>query len=92
MDTLGTAGTTTDALLGGRVRLRQPREGYRAGLDAALLAAAVDARPGERLLEAGCGVGGALLQDAARSIGARFTGAFYRVLSSDTRVPVGPGA
>ena len=33
------------------------RNGYRAGLDAALLAAACDARPGERVLEAGCGVG-----------------------------------
>lgn len=66
--------TTLDAVLGGRVRLRQPRVGYRAGLDAALLAAAVDAGPGERALEAGCGVGGALLQAAVRRPGATFTG------------------
>ena len=43
---------TTDivenALLGGRVRLRQPARGYRAGMDAALLAAAVTGKPGER--------------------------------------------
>jgi tRNA1(Val) A37 N6-methylase TrmN6 len=38
------------------------------------LAAAVEARPGERLLEAGCGVGAALLQAAARWPEARFTG------------------
>lgn len=60
--------------MGGRLRLRQPLRGYRAGLDAALLAAAVGARPGERVLEAGCGVGGALLQAALRSPKARFTG------------------
>ena len=68
------AETTVDALLGGRLRVRQPRVGYRAGLDASLLAAAVEAGPGERVLEAGCGVGGALLQAAFRSPEARFTG------------------
>ncbi|MDB5479326.1 MAG: hypothetical protein JWO83_379, partial [Caulobacteraceae bacterium] len=31
---------TEDSILGGRVRLRQSVSGYRAGLDAALLAAA----------------------------------------------------
>lgn len=65
---------TEDAVLGGRVRLAQPARGYRAGLDAALLAAACDARPGERVLEAGCGVGGALLAAAMRRLGAAFTG------------------
>ena len=34
---------TEDRILGGRVVLRQPAKGYRAGLDAALLAAACDA-------------------------------------------------
>lgn len=66
--------TTLDAFLEGRLRLRQPRVGYRAGMDAALLAAAIEAAPGERVLEAGCGVGAALLQAAARSPGVRFTG------------------
>lgn len=65
---------TEDRLLGGRLSLRQPRRGYRAGVDAALLAAACDACPGERVLEAGCGVGGALLAAAARRTGATFTG------------------
>lgn len=55
-----------NALLGGRVRLRQPARGYRAGMDAALLAAAVQARPGERVFEAGCGAGAVLMQVAAR--------------------------
>lgn len=55
-----------DQLLGGRVRLRQPRGGYRAGADAVLLAAAVPARPGERVLDAGAGVGAVALSLARR--------------------------
>jgi tRNA1(Val) A37 N6-methylase TrmN6 len=66
--------TTEDRMLDGRVRLRQPARGYRAGLDAALLAAACDARDGARVIEAGCGAGAALLAAAARRPGARFTG------------------
>jgi tRNA1(Val) A37 N6-methylase TrmN6 len=65
---------TEDAVLGGRVRLRQAARGYRAGLDAALLAAACDAEPGQRVIEAGCGVGGALLAAAVRRPGTAFTG------------------
>ncbi|MBA3810739.1 MAG: methyltransferase domain-containing protein [Caulobacteraceae bacterium] len=65
---------TEDRILGGRLRLRQPREGYRAGMDAALLAAACDAGEGDRVLEVGCGVGAALLAAALRRPGARFTG------------------
>lgn len=63
-----------NALLDGRVRLRQPARGYRAGLDAALLAAAVAARPGQRVIEAGCGAGGALFQVAARCPETALTG------------------
>jgi tRNA1(Val) A37 N6-methylase TrmN6 len=65
---------TEDAVLDGRVRLRQPARGYRAGLDAALLAAACDAKAGERVIEAGCGAGAALLAAAVRCEGAHFTG------------------
>ncbi len=68
------AETDEVALLGGRVRLRQRVRGYRAGLDAALLAAAVEAAPGERVVELGCGAGGALLPAAVRNAGASFTG------------------
>ncbi len=55
-----------DRLLGGRVRLLQPRDGYRAAIDPVLLAAAVPAVPGERVADLGCGVGAALLCLAAR--------------------------
>jgi tRNA1(Val) A37 N6-methylase TrmN6 len=57
---------TDDRLLDGRVRLRQPRRGLRAGLDAVLLAAGIPARPGQRVLEAGCGSGAGFLCLAAR--------------------------
>ncbi|MDP3176160.1 MAG: methyltransferase, partial [Phenylobacterium sp.] len=65
---------TEDRLLDGRVLLRQPRRGYRAGMDAALLAAACDAGEGARVVEAGCGAGAALLAAAWRRPGARFVG------------------
>lgn len=65
---------TEDQLLDGRVRLRQPARGYRAGMDAALLAAACDARPGERVLDAGCGPGAALMAAAVRRPETVFTG------------------
>jgi tRNA1(Val) A37 N6-methylase TrmN6 len=57
---------TEDRLLGGRVRLLQPLAGLRAGHDAVLLAAAVPARAGERVIELGCGSGAAFLCLAAR--------------------------
>jgi tRNA1(Val) A37 N6-methylase TrmN6 len=57
---------TEGALLGGRIRYRQPREGYRTGIEPILLAASVIARPGERVLEGGTGAGAALLCLAAR--------------------------
>ncbi len=68
------AAVVENALLGGRVRLRQPARGYRAGMDAALLAAAVEARPGQRVIEAGSGAGAVLMQIAARWPGVRLTG------------------
>jgi tRNA1(Val) A37 N6-methylase TrmN6 len=65
---------TRDALLGGRVHVWQPAKGYRAGVDAVLLAAACPARPGQSVLELGCGVGAASLCLAARVPGLRITG------------------
>jgi tRNA1(Val) A37 N6-methylase TrmN6 len=50
---------TEDAFLGGRLRLRQPKSGHRAGHDAMLLAAATAARPGDRVVDFGAGVGAA---------------------------------
>ena len=66
--------TTTDAFLGGRVSISQPAAGYRAGADPVLLAAAVSARPGQSVLELGCGVGVAMLCLSARVSGLRVTG------------------
>ena len=59
--TFAQADLTLDLLLGGRLALWQPRRGYRAATDPILLAAAVPARPGEAVLELGCGAGAALL-------------------------------
>ncbi|KUF10506.1 methyltransferase [Pseudoponticoccus marisrubri] len=47
-------------MLGGRVRLWQPIRGYRAGTDPVLLAASTAARPGQSVLELGCGAAPAL--------------------------------
>ena len=59
--------TTEDAFLGGGLKLRQPAQGYRAGLDALLLAAAVpQARAHFSILDAGAGVGTAGLALAHR--------------------------
>ncbi|TNC74207.1 tRNA1(Val) (adenine(37)-N6)-methyltransferase [Rubellimicrobium roseum] len=65
---------TLDAFLGGRLRLRQPARGFRAGQDAILLAAAVPACPGEAALELGCGAGAAILALGARVPGLRLAG------------------
>lgn len=63
-----------DTLLGGRVKLRQPRQGYRAAIDPVLLAAAVPAAPGDTVLDTGCGVGAAMLCLAFRVAQCRITG------------------
>lgn len=69
-----TADLTDDRLLGGRVVLHQPRHGYRAAIDPVLLAAAVPARVGERVLDVGAGAGAAGLCLAARLPGVVVTG------------------
>jgi tRNA1(Val) A37 N6-methylase TrmN6 len=66
--------TSADTLLGGRVRLTQPAQGYRAAIDPVLLAASVPARDGETVLELGCGVGAALFCLAARLPGIELVG------------------
>jgi tRNA1(Val) A37 N6-methylase TrmN6 len=65
---------TEDRLLDGRVRLLQPAKGYRVGVDAVLLAAAVPARPGETVLDVGTGVGAAAVCLAARVADTAVTG------------------
>lgn len=64
---------TEDAVLGGRLRLRQFRHGHRVGHDAILLAAAVPARAGEAVVDLGAGVGAAGLALAARVAGIKLT-------------------
>ena len=59
--------------LGGQLKISQAR-GYRAGLDAVLLAGAVRLRGGQQALELGCGAGTALLCAAHLNPQARFTG------------------
>lgn len=65
------AEVSEDRLLDGRVLLRQPRRGLRAGLDAVLLAAAVPAKEGQVVIEAGCGAGAVFLCLLARLPGLR---------------------
>jgi tRNA1(Val) A37 N6-methylase TrmN6 len=61
--------TSEDAVLGGRLRLRQPKRGHRVGHDAVLLAAATGGRAGELAIDLGAGIGGAGLALAARVAG-----------------------
>lgn len=65
---------THDAFLGGKVTISQPRKGYRAGVDAVLLAAAAPVASGQTVLELGCGVGTASLCLWARVPGVTVTG------------------
>ena len=57
---------TEDALLDGRIALRQPAAGYRVAIDPVLLAAAIPADESETVLDVGSGVGAAALCLAAR--------------------------
>jgi tRNA1(Val) A37 N6-methylase TrmN6 len=54
--------------------LLQPIDGYRAAIDPVFLAAVLSPRPGERVLDAGCGAGAATLCLAARCPEARIVG------------------
>lgn len=60
------ADVSEDAILGGRLVLRQPLKGHRVGHDAVLLAAAAGVHPGDRVVELGAGVGAAGLAVARR--------------------------
>ncbi|MCV2867162.1 methyltransferase domain-containing protein [Defluviimonas sp. WL0002] len=65
---------TCDGFLGGRLRIWQPKSGYRAAMDPVLLAAACPATEGANVLELGCGAGTASLCLAARLPGVSVTG------------------
>jgi len=68
------ANTDESTVLGGRVRLLQFKTGLRAGLDAVMVAAAAPAKPGEHVLDAGCGTGAAGLCVMARVENTQLTG------------------
>jgi tRNA1(Val) A37 N6-methylase TrmN6 len=67
------AATSDDAVLGGRLVLRQPLRGHRVGHDAILLAAATSAQSGDHAVDLGAGVGGAGLALARRIAGVAVT-------------------
>ena len=64
--------TVEDAILNGRLRLRQPARGHRAGTDAVLLAASIGLMEGV-LCDAGAGVGAVGLAAALRAPALRVT-------------------
>ena len=64
----------TETFLDGRVKVAQPETGFRSGLDAVMLAAAVPATAGQSALELGAGAGTAALCLEARVPGVNITG------------------
>jgi tRNA1Val (adenine37-N6)-methyltransferase len=64
----------SETFLDGRVKVTQPGTGFRSGLDAVMLAAAVPAKPGDSALELGAGAGTASLCLEARVPGVNITG------------------
>ncbi len=70
----GLAPSTLDDFLGGSVRLYQPKSGYRVSMDTVMLAAAVPAKPGEKVIEGGMGSAGAAICLARRVPGTRVIG------------------
>lgn len=72
--TLDAAAVTEDAILGGRLKLRQPAAGYRIGIDPIFLAAAAPALGEGCALELGAGAGAAALCLAWRQRQARVLG------------------
>ncbi len=70
----GRGGLSDDAFLGGRLQMLQPEKGYRAGIDAVLLAASIPAAPGDQVFEAGIGTGIAAACLASRVPDVRVTG------------------
>ncbi|MDA0339502.1 MAG: methyltransferase, partial [Proteobacteria bacterium] len=57
---------TEDGILDGKIKLRQPRRGYRVAIDPILLAAAVPASPADSILDVGVGTGAVSLALATR--------------------------
>jgi tRNA1Val (adenine37-N6)-methyltransferase len=75
--------STDDRFLGGRVIVRQPASGFRSGLDAVMLAAAVPAKARETILELGAGAGAASLCLATRVPDCTVTGIEFDSVLAD---------
>ena len=65
------ASTTNDTLLGGALRLAQPKTGYRVNIDSLLLVAFAGERRVERLVDLGAGVGALALVALQRGLARR---------------------
>src|ERR1700738_5195756 len=65
---------TFDSILGGALRLYQPRRGYRFSVEAVLLARFAAARPARGVLDLGAGCGGVVLVHPAPPCRARSDG------------------
>ncbi|MEO8531945.1 MAG: methyltransferase, partial [Deltaproteobacteria bacterium] len=78
---------TQDDFLGGRLHLRQPAKGYRAGIDAVFLAASLTAQADDKVLELGAGTGAVMCCVLHRKPDLRLTGvernATYAALARD---------
>ncbi|MEL6997587.1 MAG: methyltransferase [Pseudomonadota bacterium] len=61
MDLIAEIETVDHGFLDGRLRILQPRDGYRAATDPVLMAAAMPVKAGAHVLDVGCGVGTAAL-------------------------------
>ncbi len=68
------SGLTDDGFLGDRLQILQPEKGYRAGIDAVMLAASIPAQSEDHVLDVGAGVGVASLCLASRCAAAKVTG------------------
>ncbi len=73
-DLMASEAVSEDALLDGRLKLRQPKHGYRVAIDPVFLAAAVPAEAGEKVLDVGAGSGAAALCLARRVPGCHVAG------------------
>lgn len=69
---------TIDEFLGGKFKLKQPKKGFKAGTDSILLAASIQLKKEDSLVELGCGSGAVLL-----SLNHRFSNNFMSGIEFD---------
>lgn len=82
---------TEDTLLGGRVRLLQPKTGYRTAIDGVFLAAAVDNKESDVVIDIGAGVGTVSLclqacRPAAKIIGLELHPGLVNLANQNARI------